>query len=86
MKEKLSPLLVLALAHLAAAISPGPSFLYVARKSASVSRQAGLKAALAMGLGAAVWAAMAMVGLAELFERVHWLYLVSQLAGALHWL
>jgi threonine/homoserine/homoserine lactone efflux protein len=77
----LLPILTVALAHLAAAISPGPSFLLVARTAVGVSRRAGLAAALAMGVGAALWAAAALVGLAVIFAQFDWLYMGAKIAG-----
>jgi threonine/homoserine/homoserine lactone efflux protein len=56
-------LLKLAALHLVAAISPGPSVILVAHTSAMRSRRAGMVAALAMGVGATIWAAGALFGL-----------------------
>ncbi|HTT37785.1 MAG TPA: LysE family transporter [Burkholderiales bacterium] len=83
MASYLLPIGAVALAHLAAAMSPGPSFLIVAKTAASGSRRAGVAAALAMGVGAAVWASAALTGLAVLFARFSGLYLVAQAAGGL---
>ena len=83
MHSFLVPLLGVALAHLAAAMSPGPSFLMVAKTAASVSRRAGLLAALAMGVGVTVWAAAALLGLAVVFSRFPILYLAARLAGGM---
>jgi threonine/homoserine/homoserine lactone efflux protein len=74
-------LLTLAGAHLLAAASPGPSFLKVARTAVSSSRDHGLMAALAMAVGAGIWALAVLVGLAGLFARFDWLYRVAQVAG-----
>lgn len=70
------------LIHLAAAISPGPSFV-VSVKTA-VSEGFGVACALAVGfgLGAALWAVAAMAGLALLFEVVPQLFLALKLVGA----
>ena len=84
MPTTLTSLLTLAAIHLLAASSPGPSFLFVGQAAASRSRRAGLVAALAMGVGATVWAAAALLGLAALFERVAALYRVAQIAGGLY--
>ena len=50
-------------AHLLAVMSPGPSFLVVARMAAAHSRGAGLFAALGMAVGALTWATLAALGL-----------------------
>ncbi|WP_394834839.1 LysE family transporter [Pendulispora rubella] len=80
----LASLATLAIAHLLACASPGPSFIFVAQSAASRSRRAGLLAALGMSAGATVWAAGALLGLAALFERVAELYRVAQIAGGLY--
>ncbi|MBP2315760.1 LysE family translocator [Azospirillum soli] len=66
------------------AISPGPSFVLVARTSIAVSRQAGLAAALGMGVGGVTFAALALLGLHTLLSQVGWLYLGLKLAGGLY--
>ena len=70
-------------AHALAAISPGPSFLVVARRAAAGSRGEGLASAMAMGLGAGIWAAAAMFGLQAMLGRFAGLYAAMQVAGAL---
>jgi threonine/homoserine/homoserine lactone efflux protein len=63
------------------AMSPGPSFLYVARTSMANSRQSGLAAAAGMGVGGAIFAALAVLGLKAVFASHPWLYLTVKLAG-----
>jgi len=53
----------------------------VARTAVGVSRRAGLAAALAMGVGAALWAAAALIGLAVIFAQFDWLYIAAKIAG-----
>ncbi|MBN1204612.1 MAG: LysE family transporter [Myxococcaceae bacterium] len=74
-------LVPLALAHLVAVASPGPSFLIVAQTSARHSWRMGLHAALGMALGALSWALAALLGLGALFLKFTWLYGVMRLAG-----
>lgn len=83
MGSYLLPIGAVALAHLAAAMSPGPSFLIVAKTAAGVSRRAGVAAALAMGAGAVIWATAALTGLAVVFARFAGFYLIVRLAGGL---
>ena len=45
------------------AISPGPSFVVVARTAAAASRRDGLATALGMGVGGLVFASAALLGL-----------------------
>ncbi len=69
-------------AHAAAAISPGPSFVVVARTALAQSRTAGAWSAVGMGLGAVIWACAAVFGLKLLFAAAPWLYTVMKIAGA----
>ncbi len=66
------------------AVSPGPSFLMVARTAASFGRKSGLSAALGMGLGALIFAIASLLGLNAIFEAVPVLYLVLKLVGGLY--
>jgi threonine/homoserine/homoserine lactone efflux protein len=68
-------------AVLIGAISPGPSFVMVARTSIALSRRAGFAAALGMGLGGAIFAALAVGGLYALLMKITWLYLGLKVAG-----
>jgi len=58
----------LAMIHAVAVMSPGPTFIVQIRTS--VSQGAGIAAicALGFGIGAAIWAAAALLGLATLFQ------------------
>ena len=83
MNEFLLPLLGLALVHLLAVTSPGPSTVVVIQTAAVSGRRGGLLAALAMMAGALAWAAAALYGLQALFARFEWLYLAFRFAGAI---
>ena len=63
------------------AMSPGPSFLMVARAAIARSRADGLAAALGMGVGGVVFAALALLGLHAVLIAVPWLYLVLKILG-----
>jgi threonine/homoserine/homoserine lactone efflux protein len=63
------------------AISPGPSFVMVARTAVAVSRSDGLAAALGMGLGGVVFALAALFGLQALLAAVPWIYVALKFAG-----
>jgi threonine/homoserine/homoserine lactone efflux protein len=62
-------------------MSPGPSFVMVARTAVARSRGDGLAAALGMGVGAALFGSLAMAGLMALLAQVEWLYVALRLAG-----
>jgi threonine/homoserine/homoserine lactone efflux protein len=66
------------------AMSPGPSFVLVARTAVARSRHAGLAAALGMGLGGAIFCSLALLGLIALLASVEWLYALLKIGGALY--
>ncbi|MCR8725572.1 LysE family translocator [Frigidibacter sp. ROC022] len=68
--------------HLAAAMSPGPSFVVSVRVSAAEGFRTGAALALGFGLGAFLWATAAMAGLALLFQVIPEIYLGLKLIGA----
>jgi threonine/homoserine/homoserine lactone efflux protein len=63
------------------AISPGPSFLFVTRTSVALSRRDGMAAALGMGLGAAFFCALALIGLRAVIAQVEWVYIGFKMLG-----
>jgi len=75
------PLLGIAGAMIVGAMSPGPSFVMVARTAVSSSRGDGLAAALGMGVGGVVFAIAALAGLQAAFLAVPALYLAVKLLG-----
>lgn len=66
------------------AVSPGPSFLMVARTAASAGRGNGWNAALGMGLGALIFAIASLLGLNAVFRAVPALYVALKLIGGLY--
>ena len=77
-------LLGLAVVHLLAVASPGPSTVLVIQTAAVAGRRGGLLAALAMMAGALAWATAALFGLQALFARFEWLYLAFRIGGAIY--
>ncbi|HEV7476610.1 MAG TPA: LysE family transporter [Burkholderiales bacterium] len=63
------------------AMSPGPSFVMVARTAVASSRADGLAAALGMGVGGVLFACAALLGLHMILTAVPWLYLGLKLVG-----
>lgn len=82
--EYVAALAGLAVVHLLAVASPGPSTVLVIQTAAVSGRRAGLLAAFAMMLGAVAWAAAALYGLQILFARFEWLYVAFRIGGALY--
>ncbi|MBV2360980.1 LysE family transporter [Thalassococcus sp. CAU 1522] len=70
------------LIHLVAAMSPGPSFVVCVRTAVSEGFGTAVALAIGFGLGAALWAATAMAGLALLFELVPALFAALKFGGA----
>jgi threonine/homoserine/homoserine lactone efflux protein len=62
-------------------VSPGPSFVLVARTAIAASRRDGLAAAVGMGFGGVLFGSLALLGLTALLARADWLYLGMKLAG-----
>ena len=71
-------------ALLVGAISPGPSFVLVARISIARSRRDGLAAALGMGVGGVILGGLALVGLRTLLMQAGWLYLGLKVVGGFY--
>ncbi|UCV07488.1 LysE family translocator [Dechloromonas denitrificans] len=65
-------------------VSPGPSFVMVARTALSTSRREGVAAAFGMGAGGVVFAVAALLGLHALLLAVPSLYLGLKLVGGLY--
>lgn len=65
-------------------VSPGPSFVMVARTAVAASRIDGLAAALGMGVGGSVFATAALLGLHGLLLAVPALYVALKVAGGLY--
>jgi threonine/homoserine/homoserine lactone efflux protein len=82
--EHVLPLASILVAIALGAISPGPSFVLVARTAIAGSRRAGLGTALGMGLGGLTFATLALLGLIALLAQVAWLYLGLKIFGGLY--
>jgi len=80
----LGPIGLILLALLAGVVSPGPSFVQVARIAVSRSRADGLAAAVGMGLGALVFAMLALAGLQALLAALPGVYMALKIVGGLY--
>ncbi len=83
MTSSLWPLISIGLIQILAVMSPGPSFLIVARTSVARSRLEGVKIACGLGAGTAVWCAATLLGVNVLFHALPPLFLAMKLFGAL---
>ncbi|WP_322011956.1 LysE family translocator [Paraburkholderia sp. J12] len=68
-------------ALLLGAMSPGPSFVLVARNAIGLSRRDGVATAFGMGAGAICFAGVALAGLYTVLATVAWLYAILKIAG-----
>src|ERR1700758_3478187 len=74
-------ILTILAALLLGAMSPGPSFVIVARNAIGLSRGDGLATALGMGIGGVFFSGIARLGLYTLLATVEWLYVSLTVAG-----
>ncbi|MBI2769726.1 MAG: LysE family translocator [Burkholderiales bacterium] len=65
-------------------VSPGPSFVMIARTAVCASRRDGVAAAFGMGAGGALFAVAALLGLHGLLLAVPSLYMALKVAGGLY--
>jgi threonine/homoserine/homoserine lactone efflux protein len=65
-------------------VTPGPSFLMVARTAVASGRAEGLAASVGMGIGGVTFATLALIGLHTLIERLPTLYLGFQILGGIY--
>ncbi|MCR9001865.1 LysE family translocator [Rahnella perminowiae] len=82
--QHLPEIIGIATALAAGAVSPGPSFVMVARTSASTGRLNGLLAALGMGFGGLIFATASLLGLHGVLLAVPSLYLLLKVGGGLY--
>jgi len=66
------------------AVSPGPSFVIVARLAVATSRAHGLGAAIGMGVGGVVFGVAALFGLQGILLAVPSIYLVLKVLGGVY--
>jgi threonine/homoserine/homoserine lactone efflux protein len=82
--QEFSSLLAIVGALAIGVISPGPSFVMVARVAVSTSRPSGIAAALGMGLGGVVFAVAALLGLQAVLLAIPALYMGLKVLGGLY--
>lgn len=79
--ELSAAILSIAVALTLGAMSPGPSFLMVARTALAVSRKDGLAAAVGMGVGGVFFSVIALLGLLALLAAVPLLHVALKVLG-----
>ncbi len=76
--------LTVALMHMIALVSPGPDFFFVSQTAASRSRKDAMMGVVGITLGVAVWAAVALMGLHLILEKMAWLHQIITVGGGLY--
>lgn len=84
MPQELTALAGILAALTAGVVSPGPSFVMVARMAAAASRSRALGASLGMGAGGVLFAAAALLGLKSVLHAVPALYVALKVLGGLY--
>jgi len=76
--------LTVAAVHLVALMSPGPDFFFVSQTAMSRSRKEAMMGVFGITLGVLVWAAVALMGLHLLLQKMAWLQQVITVGGGLY--
>ncbi len=76
--------LTVALMHMIALVSPGPDFFFVSQTAASRSRKDAMMGVVGITLGVAVWAAVALMGLHLILQKMAWLHQIITVGGGLY--
>ncbi len=82
--DNLAPLIGICAALTVGVISPGPSFVMIARTAVASSRNEGIAASIGMGLGGVLFAIAALLGLQGLLLALPLLYMVLKVAGGIY--
>lgn len=77
-------LLAIAIVFMFGTISPGPSFILVAKTAVSKPLHEGIGVSLGLALGAVIFTLLAIFGLYALFETVPFLYGLFKLLGGVY--
>ncbi len=81
---ELHHLLAFNLALLAAIASPGPALLVAIKTTLSSGIRSGIQIGVGLGLIAAMWTAVALIGLDAIFRTFPWLYKTMTVIGAIY--
>jgi len=73
-----------AMMHMIALASPGPDFFFVSQTAASRSRKEAMMGVIGITLGVAVWAAVALMGLHLILQKMAWLHQIITVGGGLY--
>ena len=76
--------LTLAVVQLLALMSPGPDFFFISQTAVTRSHREALMGVLGVTMGVAIWAAVALLGLNLLLEKMAWLHKLIMAGGGLY--
>jgi len=82
--EMLFSIVLILGALLAGAVSPGPSFVLVAKVAMGVSRIDGIVAAVGMGIGGVIFSALSLMGLHTILTNIPALYFLLKIVGGFY--
>lgn len=77
-------LLAIATVFILGTMSPGPSFILIAKTAVSKSRKEGFGVAIGLGMGAVVFSLLAIFGLYAILETVPFLYGALKIVGGMY--
>jgi len=77
-------LATIAIVYLAAVASPGPNFFLATQLALSGRRALGFRVALGIATGAAIWATLAMIGIAALLAHASWAQTAIRVIASLY--
>ena len=77
-------LATIGLVYLAAVASPGPNFFLATQLALSGRRSLGIKVALGIASGSALWATLAMLGIAAILAHAAWLQVAVRIFASLY--
>lgn len=80
----MSLFITIAIVHIIALMSPGPDFFFVSQTAVSRSRHEAMAGVAGITLGVAMWAALALLGLQLLLQRLVWLERLIAIGGGLY--
>jgi threonine efflux protein len=80
----MSLFITIAIVHILALMIPGPDFFFVSQTAVSRSRREAMAGVAGITLGVALWAALALLGLQLLLQKLIWLQRLIAIGGGLY--
>lgn len=80
----MSLFITIAIVQIIALMIPGPDFFFVSQTAVSRSRHEAMAGVAGISLGVAVWAALALLGLQLLLQKLIWLERLISIGGGLY--